>query len=849
MGRRALVPLLAGLVGPLAAAETIAWSGPTLTVPEGGSATASVRLLVAPPGPVVMTIQRSSGDGDVAPAGPGWLLFTPQDWSVPKAVVIAAGWDDDVAAGSAVITASATVAGWVPAALTVVENEDAGGLPPATPGPITGPSAVPVGVPWAVTVAASDPDTQRLRFHWSWGDGTTTVTTTASATRAFAEPGHYQVLVTVDDGVHQRSASRRVTVHRPLSAAPPRAGSQVVVSGTRAWTANPDAGTVTAFAAATLERLREIPVGAGPAALEVGGDGRIWVAVRDADRVLAIHPDSGAISATVALPRGSRPASLVRAGAALLVVCAGDGRLRRIDPAGGAVTGSVDLGPSPQAIAVTGDGGRALVTRFLSPDHAGIVTEVDVAALAVLRTIPLALDPGPDTEISGRGLPNHLAAIAIGQDGHRAWVAAKKDNIGRGGFRDGQPLTFESTVRAISAAIDLAPGGGERMPERIDYNNAEGPSAIAFSPLGDWVFVALQGNGAVAVVDPALGQEVFRITDLGFAPQGLCLGPDGRSLLVHNALSRTLVQTDLAPLLDEGSFAVEVVRTGTTTAVEPLAPEVLLGKRLFHHAVDPRLSRDSYISCASCHAGGGSDGRIWDFTDRGEGLRRTTDLRGRRGTGHGRVHWSGNFDEIQDFENDIRNAFGGTGLMTDPDFAATSHPLGAPKAGRSAELDALAAYVRSLSTQPPSPHRAPSGTLTPAGVTGRAVFEAMDCTRCHAGADYTDSPLGLRHDVGTITAGSGKRLGGTLDGIETPTLNGVWAATAFLHHGGAASLEEVFASAPATSPHAAVRMADIAAQQALVAFLRQLDGSEPAANARPVILVPAAAAPAILVLD
>lgn len=31
--------------------------------------------------------------------------------------------------------------------------------------------------------------------------------------------------------------------------------------------------------------------------------------------------------------------------------------------------------------------------------------------------------------------------------------------------------------------------------------------------------------------------------------------------------------------------------------------------------------------------------------------------------GHGNVHWSANFDEIHDFENDICEHFGGSGLM------------------------------------------------------------------------------------------------------------------------------------------------------------------------------------------
>ncbi|NJL72444.1 MAG: hypothetical protein HC888_13160, partial [Candidatus Competibacteraceae bacterium] len=48
------------------------------------------------------------------------------------------------------------------------------------------------------------------------------------------------------------------------------------------------------------------------------------------------------------------------------------------------------------------------------------------------------------------------------------------------------------------------------------------------------------------------------------------------------------------------------------------------------------------------------------------------------------------------------------------------------------------------------------------------------------------------HDVGTLRASSGQRLGGTLPGIETPTLLGVHATAPYFHNGSAAMLEEVF---------------------------------------------------------
>jgi len=96
---------------------------------------------------------------------------------------------------------------------------------------------------------------------------------------------------------------------------------------------------------------------------------------------------------------------------------------------------------------------------------------------------------------------------------------------------------------------------------------------------------------------------------------------------------------------------------------------------VFHNAADRRMSKDNCMSCASCHADGGDDGMAWDFTQRGE------------------LHWTANFDEVQDFEHDIRNEFGGTGFLTKAGFSATGDPLSTPQAGRNAQSDELAAYL------------------------------------------------------------------------------------------------------------------------------------------------------------
>jgi len=243
-------------------------------------------------------------------------------------------------------------------------------------------------------------------------------------------------------------------------------------------------------------------------------------------------------------------------------------------------------------------------------------------------------------------------------------------------------------------------------------------------------------------------------------------------------------------------------------STEPLDATVLLGKQLFNDSSDPRLSRDGYIACAHCHLDGDTDNRVWDFTDRGEGLRNTISMLGRRGPGDGPIHWSGNFDEIQDFEHDIRSAFGGSGLMDDSDFhfGTRDQTLGDPKAGISAELDALAAYAASLSAAPRNPLRSPDGSLNASAMRGQQIFASAGCPACHAGPRLTDSqfdaPAQPRlHDVGTLGPGSGLRLGEPLLGIDTPSLIGIWSSPPYLHDGSAQTVMEVLTLRNAGDQH------------------------------------------------
>ena len=707
-----------------------------------------------------------------------------------------------------------------------------------------------IGTPTAYTVTLPT-EGNGWSYAWEFGDGTpgTAYAPTPANHHVYAAPGVYTVTLLI------KGPQGQITTHRfnqavvgGTTAGQPNASTSVLVEpagtsyGERLWVVNPDADTVSVFDAATRAKLGEIAVGKAPRTLTyIGARRQVWVTNRDGASLSVIDAATRAVVKTVAMPFASQPWGIVASptGERLYVTLEATGRLLQLD-AHGAVVADLPVGPNPRHMSVDATGAQVLVSRFISPplpgegtaavqtsvngvQYGGEVLVVNTAPLALRGTVVLRHSDKSDSTVQGRGIPNYLGAALIAPDGLSAWVPSKQDNIKRGQLRDGLPLDFQNTVRAVSSRIDLR-SLAEDAAARIDFDDAGVASAGVFHPSGAYLFTVLEASRHLVVVDPAGRRELFRV-NTGRAPQGVAVSADGRTLYVANFMDRSVGVYDLANLLDRGQMSLPLVATLSTVGVEKLPAAVLKGKQLFYDAADGRLARDGYMSCAACHNDGGHDGRTWDLTGNGEGLRNTVSLRGRAGA-QGPLHWSGNFDEVQDFEAQIRNLAGGTGLMADADFnAGTRHqPLGDAKTGVSADLDALAAYVASLNAVPPSPHRQPDGTLTAAAVAGRAVFAAQ-CASCHGGAAYTHSAAGNLKDVGTLKPTSGQRLGTPLTGIDIPTLRAVWATGPFLHDGSAPTLE---AAINAHTRLPALTAADLAA---VSAFVRQIDGTEPPVGA------------------
>lgn len=660
-----------------------------------------------------------------------------------------------------------------------------------------------------LSVAASDPDGDNLEYRYRRADGENYSAWTTSSTESFTYDalGNYNITVQTRDGKGSQTTSvAHVAVVESLVL-----GEPSIVSGPMAlslngdfyWVVNPDNDTITKISTTTHRRMGEFSVGRNPTSVAVGKHNQAWVTLKGEDAI-AILDQNGARFDTINLEYGSAPTSVLfnTAGSVAYVALENKGEVLKIDRWRKQIIGRTQGLNTPNAMALTNDQNRLLVARYISGQHWGEVYDINTGSMALTKAIRLDENLVPDDIDNGRGVPNYLAGLLIDGQDRYAYVVGKKDNTARGLVNGNADLDDDNTVRTFIAKIDLATRS-EVTSDRFDFDNADSPSSIAISDNGLYLFVGLQGNNQVAVLSRSTsdGSIIGNVSKFasGLAPQGLLFDAATEQLFVKNFTERSVSNIDLSGFL-RGNLANPGITRSLSVAEEKLTDQVLLGKQIFYNAahgldeegeITGRTSAEGYLSCASCHIEGHQDNRVYDFTGRGEGLRNNISLVGKMGTKFGNAHWSGNFDEIQDFENDIRHNFLGRGLMSDDDFEATAEPLGAPKAGYNEELDALAAYVESLgkASLPRSPFRDNIGDFTDQGFAGQKVFQDLGCQSCHQGKAFTDGAL---HNVGTLREYSGSRLGRELPGIITPTLLGIFKTAPYLHDGSAATLEDVF---------------------------------------------------------
>ncbi len=605
-----------------------------------------------------------------------------------------------------------------------------------------------------------------------------------------------QIILTGDG----QNRSSMIALAAGKAAGPIASGSVSITSdSSTVFVVNPDSGSVSSLDTRTDEKIGEAFVGEDPRSLSLSPDGRQLYVTSQGSSTLTLL-DAARLTVLATIRVGAEPYGVLADPGGQFVYVASSATssvevidLRLIDQwrYRNSVIARIQVGAKPKGLALSADGARLYVTHFLS----GEVSAIDTSRREVIQVI----STGSDSNMSQK--------IVIHSTNGRAYLPHIRSNTGN------RFTLFDSTVFPVVSAIDTA--ANQSLPrERIDLSlgpaAANLPFDIAFSPDGQRMYVVSLGSGDLSVVDLTTRQRTARV-DVGDGPRGIVVTADWRKAYVVNSLSDDLSVVDLIELR-------EIKRIPITQTLLP--SQIKRGKLLFFSSRSTETSRDRWISCATCHFDGEHDGRTW-FTALGP--RNTTSM---RGVGDTRpVHWSADRDEVQDFEFTIRELQAGTGLIRN----GTPHPtLGTSNAGRSADLDALAAFVASLRPKPspfrrPWPARDPDGSLRLEARRGRLIFERQDvgCATCHVPPRYTDSTMTspfIKHDIGT-GGGPDERFGPAFD---TPSLRGLWDSAPYLHDGSARTLRDVLVTRNAHDRHGRTSHLSEAEMRDLIAFLLSL---------------------------
>lgn len=554
-------------------------------------------------------------------------------------------------------------------------------------------------------------------------------------------------------------------------------------------TANRDNGSVSIVDLTSRKTVREIPVGHHPESVTfLGKTKTVAVSVYGDDVVKLIDAETGTVQETIDVPDEPYGLAATADGKKLYIACEYPGQVLEYDVANKAISRTFAGGAMLRGIAISEKQQRLYVTEYLT-------CNVNAISLETGNIVDRWL---------GTASENLARQIAVHPTRTKAYVPhiRSRTTVDKG----------EGAIVPFVTVVDTEGGQGRRRkPIAMDGFHSvfvvANPWEVAISPDGRRfaaVFAGTDDVYAIRVVDDDYKEIAYeRVLKVGHNPRAAQFSPDSRELYVFNTLDFNVDVFDAETWQRQGTIAV---------SENPLSAEVLRGKILFYTALQPMVGA-RWISCSSCHPDGDADGRTWHNA---EGLRNTMSLAGMAWTHP--IHWSADRDEVQDFEITVRSPLmQGRGLIRGPVHQA----LGKANKGLSADLDALATYSNTHKFAL-SPH-AKQG-LSESAQRGKELFFSKEtkCAECHSGPCFTNSqPVNpfRKHNVGTGNDDPSETLGPDYD---TPSLLGAYRTAPYLHHGRAATLEEVLTKYNAQDKHGKTSHLSVEQISDLVEFLKAL---------------------------
>ena len=558
--------------------------------------------------------------------------------------------------------------------------------------------------------------------------------------------------------------------------------------------------------------VRRLTTGAEPWNIVASPDGRrVFVANSGQDSITVIDALRPRIIGHVDLTRGR---------------CAGPDRNRHFQPRGLAVDRNSNRLYVTSFLAFTRPGGKqgddngrqGVVCRLSIDTESGDIADYRPRLRITLapRVTGFNVDrDGNGTPDPTTAFPNQLQSVVIrGGQAYLPNIAASPDGplrfdvstqafvntisgIRTGRERDGAPARF---LNLHLGARDPEPGKKKLFFANawaIGFTNQSGAGFGYVVSAGSDLLVKIRvgADGRLAFTNDA---DTTRYVDLnnpadpataganaGKNPQGIVVNAAGTRAYVTNFVSRNVSVVDLS-----ADRVVKTIPTSAPAAAGSIGSVVSVGAEMFFSSrgnfdrpagavvsTSERLSANGWQSCSSCHFKGLTDGVVWEFAS---GPRKSVPLNATfnpRNPQQQRIlNYSGVFDEVEDFEANVRNISGPGPLAAPvacsapPPAASTLDPahglligdngdvntppcvlnaFAKPNAERRQltvggipAMSALREWVRAAVRTPNGPlarTRLRPGPLAADVAAGRRLFQAQGCQSCHGGQTFTTS--------------------------------------------------------------------------------------------------------------
>lgn len=574
--------------------------------------------------------------------------------------------------------------------------------------------------------------------------------------------------------------------------------------------ADESAGSLVVVDRASNQTVSSTPVGGTPGQILMASNGVLFVAVRDAARVVAYRFRQGAKPYEVARhDTGDEPYGLAVTpdGSRLLVSTIMASRVEAFRTSDFATVFTTEVARDPRSIVVTDDGKRAFVSHAAGStvsvldlddavDHESRVIRLHMRerrrdfGQSFSGKIPKAIPQKfmverPAANITMTRTSNQGFALAsIGGELYlpETLVMTSDNQSIPSGYGSIEQSTLGTHVPFV-ARVDLA-------TEKLVTTQFSGPddrrcfesrsecilprAAVAD---GKKLYTACLDADVVDILDTATAYEHAPVCRQRTrvpvqAPTGLAIDPERHELVAYSASTRRL---SVISLDDTAKITnIELAPTPNETATASIAK----GRALFHRSGDKRIAANGR-SCASCHVDGREDGLVWPTP---KGKRQTPMLAGRL-DGTAPYGWHGEHASLAIHIRDTLKNLEGKGLPDD-------------------ELEALAGYVATLRT--PTKRSLTNDVVA----RGHDVFNSNEtgCSSCHIEA--TRFADGESHVLA-----KGRPF-------DTPSLTFVGQTAPYFHDGRFATLEDLIDQCDSVMGN--TKHLSQADRHALVAYLRTL---------------------------